>query len=256
MDSSKTSNDRVSGILAQYADYLRFRKSIGLDFLLCSRSSAPAAAETVAADVERPAEMVQPSPGVQSFCLEDVFQEMGDCKRCGLHRTRTHLVFGAGDRNAELVFVGEGPGQEEDLQGEPFVGAAGQLLNRIIAAIDLKREDVYICNVVKCRPPGNRTPERDEIEKCKPFLLKQLEIIQPKLICTLGSVAARALLGLAKPLSTLRGRFYDFNGAKLMPTYHPAYLLRNPSKKRDVWTDMQMVQQEYAKGLLRNKLAF
>lgn len=241
-------NDRLSEIVSQYADYLRFRKSIGLDFI-CRNPSALTAPESYAMDrgSAHASKEAQPSPETQSGSIEDVFRKIGDCKRCGLHRARTRLVFGAGNPNARLVLVGEGPGQEEDLQGEPFVGAAGQLLNRIIAAINLKREDVYICNVVKCRPPANRTPERDEIESCKPFLLQQLEIIKPKLICTLGSVAAQALLGISKPLSTLRGRFYDFKGAKLMPTYHPAYLLRNPSKKRDVWIDMQMVQQEYNK---------
>lgn len=248
MDPLRIRNDRLSEIISQYADYLRFRNSIGLDYL-CGPPCPLSAPESPA--VNRPSvhppESVQASPAIQPISIEDVLNEIGDCKRCNLHKARSHLVFGTGDKNAKLVLVGEGPGQEEDLQGEPFVGAAGQLLNRILTAINLKREDVYICNVVKCRPPGNRTPERDEIEICKPFLLQQLEIIKPKLICTLGSVAAQALLGISKPLSTLRGRFYDFKGAKLMPTYHPAYLLRNPSKKRDVWIDMQMVQQEYNK---------
>ena len=177
--------------------------------------------------------------------LEIVRKDLGDCRRCGLCRLRKHIVFGSGDPNARLVFVGEGPGREEDLQGEPFVGAAGELLTRIIEAIHLTRDKVYICNIVKCRPPGNRNPLPDEVETCLPFLKRQLGAIQPQFIVALGKVAAQTLLGSERPISRLRGRFHDFDGIRLLPTYHPAYLLRNPGKKRDVWEDMKMLMREF-----------
>lgn len=173
--------------------------------------------------------------------LEEIRVELGDCRRCDLHKSRTNIVFGAGDPAARLVFVGEGPGYDEDKQGEPFVGAAGQLLTRIIAAIHLSRSEVYICNVVKCRPPGNRTPSADEISACLPFLERQIESLAPDFICALGATAARALLDTKEPISRLRGRFYDFRGIRVLPTYHPAFLLRNPDGKRDVWEDMKML---------------
>lgn len=173
--------------------------------------------------------------------LEALRDSIGDCRLCRLHEGRANLVFGVGNPNAELVFVGEGPGKDEDLQGEPFVGAAGQLLTRIIEAMGFKRSDVYICNVVKCRPPENRTPQGDEMDTCKPFLLKQLDIINPRVIVALGNVAVKALLETNDGISSLRGRFHDFRGVKLMPTFHPAYLLRNPNDKRLVWDDMKMV---------------
>jgi len=179
--------------------------------------------------------------------LEAVRQELGDCRRCKLWRTRRNIVFGEGNPQARLVFVGEGPGYEEDVQGAPFVGAAGQLLTRIIRAIGLEREEVYICNVIKCRPPGNRNPEPDEIAACKPFLLKQLKVIRPKIVCALGKFAAQTLLGSGEPISRLRGRFYSLEDMLVMPTFHPAYLLRNPEDKRLVWQDMQLVQKEYQK---------
>jgi DNA polymerase len=177
--------------------------------------------------------------------LDAIRQELGECTRCRLHEGRNHLVFGAGNPHAALVFVGEGPGREEDLQGKPFVGRAGELLTRIIEAIELTREEVYIANIVKCRPPNNRDPKPDEIKTCLPFLLKQLEVIKPRIICCLGTFAARTLLGTEERISTLRGRFHVYHGAKLMPTYHPAFLLRNPHFKRDVWEDMKMIRQEY-----------
>lgn len=173
--------------------------------------------------------------------LEAIREDLGDCRRCGLSASRKHIVFGTGDPHARLVFVGEGPGQEEDRQGEPFVGAAGRLLTKIIQAMGRTREEVYICNVVKCRPPGNRVPLPDEVGQCGPFLERQLVSIHPRVICTLGSVAARALLGVDTPISRLRGRWYDYQGIPVRPTYHPAYLLRNPEKKRDVWEDMKQV---------------
>jgi DNA polymerase len=179
--------------------------------------------------------------------LAEVRQELGDCKRCKLHRKRTQIVFGSGNPQAKLVFVGEGPGRDEDLQGEPFVGQAGKLLTRIIEAIQLTREEVYIANIVKCRPPENRNPEPDEIAACEPFLVRQLKVIQPKLICALGTFAAQTLLQTTEKISALRGRFHSYRGILLMPTYHPAFLLRNPNYKRDVWEDVKKVKVEYEK---------
>jgi uracil-DNA glycosylase len=175
--------------------------------------------------------------------LAAVRTDIGDCVRCKLHtQGRKQIVFGVGNPEADLMFVGEAPGADEDVQGIPFVGRAGQLLTKIIEAIDLKREDVYIANVIKCRPPGNRNPEQDEVETCEPFLFQQIDIIKPKVIVALGTFAARALLRTLDPISRLRGRVYDYRGAKLIPTFHPAYLLRNPASKRDVWEDMKVVR--------------
>src|SRR5690349_10369234 len=169
--------------------------------------------------------------------------EIGDCTRCKLHaQGRKQIVFGVGNPDADLMFVGEAPGGDEDIQGIPFVGRAGQLLTKIIEAINLKREDVYIANVIKCRPPGNRNPEQDEVETCEPFLFDQVDIIKPKVIVALGTFAARTLLRTLDPISRLRGRVYDYRGARLIPTFHPAYLLRNPASKRDVWEDMKKVR--------------
>lgn len=181
----------------------------------------------------------------KSKLLEELRSVIGDCKRCNLYAQRKNIVFGVGNPDARLVFVGEGPGKDEDIQGEPFVGKAGQLLTRIIQAIELKREEVYIANIVKCRPPENRNPQPDEIKACEPFLLRQLEIIKPNIICALGNFAAQTLLMTEEKITKLRGRFHNFRGIKLMPTYHPAFLLRNPDMKRDVWEDMKMVQREY-----------
>jgi len=179
--------------------------------------------------------------------LDMIRDDLGDCRRCKLYKGRKNIVFGFGNPRAKLVFVGEGPGYEEDLQGRPFVGQAGQLLTRILRAINLTREDVYICNIIKCRPPGNRNPEPDEIAACIPFLRRQLQTIAPRLICALGTFAAQTLLGTNTPISRLRGRFYAYEGIDLLPTYHPAFLLRNPSKKADVWQDMQRLQEAYEK---------
>jgi len=176
--------------------------------------------------------------------LESIRTEIGNCKRCTLSEKRTSIVFGAGDPRARLVFVGEGPGFEEDKSGEPFVGAAGKLLTKIIEAINLTREKVYICNIIKCRPPGNRNPMPDEIKTCFPFLKRQLLVIKPDFICALGTFAAQTLLETKQPISRLRGHFHDYMGIKVMPTYHPAYLLRNANKKRDVWEDMKMMIKE------------
>jgi DNA polymerase len=171
--------------------------------------------------------------------LEAIRIDLGECHRCRLSESRKNIVFGAGDPHARLVFVGEGPGYDEDQKGEPFIGAAGRLLTKIIEAIKYTREQVYICNIIKCRPPGNRNPLPDEIEVCLPFLKRQLATIKPDVICALGAFAAQALLETTMPISKLKGRFHDYNGIRVLPTYHPAYLLRNPGKKRDVWEDMK-----------------
>lgn len=178
---------------------------------------------------------------VEGDSLERICGELAGCTRCKLHQRRTNVVFGVGNPHAELVFVGEGPGHDEDIQGIPFVGRAGQLLTQMIIAMGLKRDDVYIANVVKCRPPDNRTPEKDEIATCLPFLFRQLTNINPKVIVCLGSVAAQALLNTNKSISHFRGQWFDFRGAKLMATYHPAYLLRNPHAKPEVWADLKKV---------------
>jgi len=178
--------------------------------------------------------------------LEKIRTDLGECQRCKLGKTRKNLVFGVGNPHARLVFVGEGPGADEDIKGEPFVGAAGQVLNRIIAAMGLKREDVYICNVVKCRPPGNRDPEQDEIAACSSFLLRQLQSIKPEVVVALGKFAAQTLLETKEPISRLRGKFRDFHGIPFMPTYHPSYLLRRQGEGSmdafwEVWDDMTQV---------------
>jgi DNA polymerase len=172
--------------------------------------------------------------------LKAIRADIGDCTRCRLHKGRTNLVFGVGNVNAELMFVGEGPGADEDAQGEPFVGRAGQLLNNMISAMGLKRADVYIANVVKCRPPGNRTPEKDECDTCSPFLMRQIDVIRPKVIVALGAVAAKNLLAVNDSMANLRGRWYDFRDSRLLVTYHPAYLLRDPRQKKEAWKDLQM----------------
>ncbi len=182
-----------------------------------------------------------PFPLPSKSTLQQVRAEMGDCKRCKLHRARRTLVFGEGNEKAILMLVGEGPGYEEDLQGRPFVGKAGQLLTKILQSIHLEREEVYIANIVKCRPPQNRNPELDEISACRPFLLKQIQVIQPKIICALGTFAAQSLLQTTEKISALRGRVFDLHGIRVIPTYHPAFLLRNPERKREVWEDMKRI---------------
>ncbi|HKV78217.1 MAG TPA: uracil-DNA glycosylase [Candidatus Sulfotelmatobacter sp.] len=203
-------------------------------------------------------EVLTPKPeqstGDPVAALKLIREDLGDCTRCKLHQQgRKQIVFGVGNPQADLMFVGEGPGADEDAQGEPFVGRAGQLLNNMIKAMGLRREEVYIANVVKCRPPGNRTPERDECDTCSPFLMRQIAVIKPKVIVALGAVSAKNLLAINAPMSELRGRFYDFmpagtrssdpswQGAKLAVTYHPAFLLRDPRQKGEAWKDLQMV---------------
>jgi uracil-DNA glycosylase family 4 len=180
----------------------------------------------------------------QVEALAAVRADIGDCTRCKLHgQGRKQIVFGVGNPDADLMFVGEAPGADEDVQGIPFVGRAGQLLTDIIEkGLKIPRADVYIANVIKCRPPGNRNPEQDEVETCEPFLFRQIDVIKPKVIVALGKFGAQTLLRTLDPISRLRGRVYDFRGAKLVPTFHPAYLLRNPSSKREVWEDMKLVR--------------
>jgi DNA polymerase len=209
-------------------DYLNFERSaLNQEFLVVENN---------------PNKIVQKDKSKKGLTLEDIRAELGECKRCGLYKSRNKIVFGEGDPHAKLMFIGEGPGQDEDIQGRPFVGRAGQLLTKIIEAIGLKRSDVYIANVVKSRPPDNRAPLEDEIAACLPFLVKQIEVIKPKIIVALGSIAAKALLKTDSNISEIRGRFHNYKGIKVMPTFHPAYLLRNPEAKRLVWKDMQMVQ--------------
>ena len=174
--------------------------------------------------------------------LRLIREALGDCTRCDLHAGRKTLVYGVGNPDAALMFVGEAPGRDEDLQGIPFVGRAGQLLTRIIESIDLRREDVYIANVIKCRPPGNRNPTPDEVRTCEPFLFAQVDAIKPRVIVALGTFAARTLLRTEDPISRLRGQVFDYRGARLVPTFHPAFLLRSPDRKRDVWEDMKKIR--------------
>ncbi|SRR5713101_6345173 len=180
-----------------------------------------------------------------AHALRLIREDLGDCTRCRLHQQgRKQIVFGVGNPNADLMFIGEAPGADEDQQGEPFVGRSGQLLTNMIKAMGLRREDVYIANIIKCRPPGNRTPERDECDTCSPFLMRQIEAIRPKALVALGAVAAKSLLAINAPMSELRGRWYDFRGTKLAVTYHPAFLLRDPRQKKETWKDLQMVMKE------------
>lgn len=188
---------------------------------------------------ERPASPTEPTTPTT---LEQVRGELGDCTRCKLHQGRTTLVFGVGRPDADLMFVGEAPGRDEDQQGEPFVGPAGQLLTKIIEAIGLTRDQVYIANVIKCRPPQNRNPELDEVQTCAPFLFQQLDVIRPRVVVALGAFAVRTLLRSEQSISRLRGQVFDYRGAKLVPTFHPAFLLRSPDRKRDVWQDMKTVR--------------
>ena len=220
-------------VIASLEDYLRCRKEEGVEGLPVSGVVLPPSDERL--------------PAGKAHLLRNIRQELGECTRCKLHRQRTHIVFGVGNPEARLVFVGEGPGEDEDRQGEPFVGRAGQLLTKIIGSINLSRDEVYIANIIKCRPPGNRNPEPDEIGACEPFLIKQLEAIGPRIICALGTFAAQTLLETDEKISRLRGRFFSYRNARLIATFHPAFLLRNSARKRDVWEDMKMIREEYGR---------
>jgi DNA polymerase len=193
------------------------------------------------------------SEKLSSDTLSVIREDLGECTRCKLHKTRNKIVFGDGSGKAKLVFVGEGPGADEDRQGLPFVGRAGKLLTQMIEAMGLQRSEVYICNVVKCRPPENRQPEKDEVAACSPFLFRQLDVLQPKAIVCLGSTAAQTLLQTNRGISQFRGEWLDFRGHKMMATYHPAYLLRNPAAKGEVWKDLQKVMAELGLEVKKHK---
>ena len=257
MNDSAPPPDRRA-LVATMRDYVEQLVEEGLEGLpAAERAASPrkeAAVETVGASAGLSARPVRQTalaaaslfsqyPGLEKTAdLGELREFIGDCRRCKLAPGRTNLVFGTGDPQAELMFVGEGPGADEDAQGEPFVGRAGQLLTDIIErGMKMKRSDVYICNVVKCRPPGNRNPEPDEVAACEPFLMRQVELVRPKVIVALGTFAVQSLLKVKTPISKLRGAWHEFQGVKLMPTFHPAYLLRNPADKRLVWADVQKV---------------
>ena len=252
---------------SQLAEHLRFFQSLGVTGVsldarwrrraAAQQPSTQAAEQVVAANASRasdqdlaPVEAHEQGETVPvtfarspEQALQAIRADIGDCTRCKLHRLgRRQIVFGVGNPSADLMFVGEAPGADEDVQGIPFVGRAGQLLTKIIEAIGLRREDVYIANVIKCRPPENRNPEPDEVETCEPFLFQQIDRIKPKVIVALGTFAAKALLKTQDPISRLRGRAFDYRGATLIPTFHPAFLLRSPERKRDVWEDMKKVR--------------
>jgi len=208
-----------------------------------SSRDAAAGAASPPRPASAPIEMLSRYPGLEKTAtLEELRAFIGDCQRCKLAPLRTHLVFGVGNPEADLMFVGEAPGADEDARGEPFVGRAGQLLTDIIErGMGLRRADVYICNVIKCRPPDNRNPEADEVAACEPFLMRQIDLVQPRAIVALGTFAVQALLKVKTPISRLRGNWHEVRGVKLMPTFHPAYLLRSPGEKRWVWQDIQEV---------------
>jgi DNA polymerase len=214
---------RVREILSQIENHLRLRQFIGAPLLIPQKDSSDA-----------------------QTLLYQLLEEVSSCTKCPLHKTRTKVVFGSGSADARLIFIGEAPGYYEDVQGLPFVGEAGQLLTKIIASINLTREQVYIANVLKCRPPNNRSPSPDEIISCYPFLVRQIAAIRPSVICVLGSIAAKAILKTSKPMGQIRGEFHKFGEIPVMPTFHPAYLLRNPGDKRKVWEDMKKVRDHLA----------
>jgi DNA polymerase len=226
-------------LLDDIQDYLKYLKDMGVTGFECTPETLARIDAWNKPPVLSPGRPLPRNREKTSENLEDILSDLASCSRCGLSKTRNKLVFGEGDPKARLVFVGEAPGFDEDASGKPFVGKAGQLLTKIIQAIHLTRDQVYICNIIKCRPPGNRNPEPDEIKACLPFLQRQLRVIQPDYICALGSIAAQTLLDTKTPISRLRGNYHMFGKMKVLPTYHPSYLLRNPEKKRDVWEDMQ-----------------
>ncbi|HET7216731.1 MAG TPA: uracil-DNA glycosylase, partial [Vicinamibacterales bacterium] len=230
----------VSGISADARWRRRDERAPAAEAAAAGAGSDPTAEVTLALGSDPIPIALSRSP---DEALAAIREHIGDCTRCKLHRLgRKQIVFGVGNPSADLMFVGEAPGADEDVQGIPFVGRAGQLLTKIIEAIGLTRDEVYIANVIKCRPPENRNPEPDEVESCEPFLFRQIDDIKPRVIVALGTFAAKALLKTQDPISRLRGRVYDYRGAKLIPTFHPAFLLRSPDRKRDVWEDMKKVR--------------
>jgi uracil-DNA glycosylase family 4 len=235
--------EELRSLVAAFRAHLEARGrsgTLGVPLAPSPRAGQPPAFEEVAA-----AEPSGAAVGAEGLRL--VRETLGECTRCKLSSGRRHIVFGVGNPQAHLVFVGEAPGAEEDLQGEPFVGAAGQLLTRMIGAMGYAREDVYICNVIKCRPPSNRNPEPDEVAACEPFLKQQLAALRPAVLVALGKFAAHALCGESTPITRLRGNLRSYQGIPVMPTYHPAFLLREPGRKREAWSDLQQVL-----ALLRN----
>jgi len=229
---------KIARAIATYVDYQRELGVLGFPRSVPGPAAAARPAPRVAASVD----LFADASVAQARTLSELRAAIGDCRRCKLAPHRTQVVFGVGNERARLVFVGEAPGHDEDVRVEPFVGRAGQLLTEIITkGMRLRREDVYIANVIKCRPPGNRNPEPDEVATCEPFLLRQLEIIAPEVIVALGKFAVQTLLRTKTPITQLRGRWHDYHGIRLMPTFHPAYLLRNPGDKRLVWDDIRKV---------------
>ena len=224
-------DENINGLISDLKTYLEYLKGMGI--------------------VSLPSSEMEPEKPTRSqvLTLEEVRKELGDCKRCKLHRGRKTIVFWEGNEKATLMLVGEGPGYDEDVQGRPFVGKAGQLLTKILQSINLPREEVYIANIIKCRPPQNRNPEPDEIQSCHPFLIKQIGVIQPKIICALGTFSAQTLLQTDTKITALRGKLFDLEGIKVIPTYHPAFLLRNPDKKREVWEDMKKIAELLGLGI-------
>ena len=248
--TQQSNRDEIGKIAISLRLHMRRREQAGIPYLPCGEPR-----------IGNPKVMNQPVPSqalegnlfsdytfvYRSKTLEELREAIGDCQRCKLSSGRTHLVFGVGNPKAKVMFVGEGPGRDEDLKGEPFVGRAGQLLTDIITkGMGMKRADVYIANVIKCRPPENRNPESDEIESCEPFLIRQIELIKPKVVVALGKFAVQSLLKSKVPIMRLRGEWHNYHGIKLMPTLHPAYLLRNPGDKKLVWQDIKKVLQELA----------
>jgi DNA polymerase len=267
MESAKPARVETR-IRTQVRDWLQYGEELGLGPYYRDRHARPAAASDLELSIEISIEAVQTTEMAPRKILkesaaalitpvhaETLFGEkrvegdtlplirefIGECTRCKLSKGRTKIVFGTGSPKARLMFVGEGPGRDEDLSGEPFVGRAGKLLTDMIKAMGLQREDVYIANIVKCRPPENRQPEHDEVETCSPFLMRQIDVIRPQVICTLGNTPTQTLLQTTQGISKFRGQWFDFRDTKLLPTYHPAYLLRNPAAKADVWKDLQKV---------------
>ena len=246
--------------MREWINYIRYQQKLGIKevFLPCSLDEFMELTKRrrKIGDAVRDGESKKDSPSRTASPLPNALPALeklvSTCVKCRLSKGRTQTVFGFGNPHADIMFVGEAPGRDEDLQGKPFVGRAGQLLTKIIQAMGFERSDVYIANILKCRPPNNRGPLPDEVETCTPYLLKQIELIKPKIIVALGSYAARFLLNTETPISKLRGEFFDFHGAKLIPTFHPAFLLRNPNMKRPVWEDMQKVL-KYCKDFKEKK---
>jgi uracil-DNA glycosylase family 4 len=243
---SQSDRDELTNLSVSLRRHLQRRQRMGVEFLPQAEVAEKAPRTSASEKTTTKAEGLLGSDDVgEVTSLGELQAHIGDCRRCKLHSGRTHVVFGVGKRNAKLMFVGEGPGRDEDLQGEPFVGRAGQLLTDIITkGMGLRREDVYIANVVKCRPPQNRNPEPDEVASCEPFLRKQIDLIRPEIIVALGKFAVQTLTQSKVPITRLRGKWHAYMGIKLMPTFHPAYLLRNPADKKLVWEDIQKVMKE------------